>query len=1059
MEIRPKCVFRLVVHYLFMLASAASPVAPLTSTHYTVLCAELVTETSPTSNHTPNWRDLFNTLWHYIETTLNAHSGQLYQRQERAFVAVWQAATPTEAAERAVRAALALRQAATAATLMTDSPEAAPIYIHLGLHSGINLNPQTQEELLATALQLQKAARPNVILISHETYRHVRGIFDIQSSPIPPGLSLPAVYYVTQAKPRAFRRYLQTWHDLEIRTIGREAEVQRLQDHMQLVLEAHQPQAVTIVGAVGLGKSRLVYELDNWLDLLPEKIWIFRGRAGEEAQHTPYALLRDLFAFRFEILETDAPAVARAKFQRGCLAFLGNTTEALVRSHFLGQLVGLDFSDSPHLRGILDEPKYIRDLAVHYFAQLLITATRQYPVVMVLDDLQWADDGSLGVLLEVLQICRNVPLFLVMLARPELYERYPQWGEHLEAHTRLNLPPLSELECGDLLAELLQKLPEIPADLHTKVAQYAQGTPLYVTELVHWWVEEAVLHIQNPFWRLDETRLATLPLPTTLTELLETRFQRLPTLEKQVLQLGAVIGRVFWDETLNALLAGTGSKAELLWALNGLVQKGFIINRSFSAFPETRAYIFVSTLLRDVAYANVPTAQLPGYHQQVAEWLVAAAAQVAHPPAVLIAQHYGHTELHAATITWRKQVANQLRTAGAFNAACQIYQQALHLATAAQISLADQLELYASLADILQQQGHLTESVQAYTALKNLAEQLGNRPAQARAMLGLANAQNNQRAALELARQAEALARAAQAPEILAEAFSQQGWSLHALGELAEAIFACEKALELLPPTNPATRQPRARCYNLLGLIHQAQGEFELADYYREQALELHQEAGHTYKIALMLNNIAESARLRGNYKSATVRYQEPLRLAREIGHRALESMILSNLGGARLGQGNPNAAEGDLCQALLLVGNDTPYFLGETYNFLALTYLQQKRGPEAIDAALRAKELAQLQGDQTILAINWHVMGLLRAANLDLDAAGVPSATECFEAGAQLFAAMHDHPQRARLLADWAKYEFQQNRVSRAKTLQNEARLIFTRCEMRTDLEKLEAF
>src|SRR5205085_848837 len=277
------------------------------------------------------------------------------------------------------------------------------------------------------ASALLHAAPTGAVLVSHDTYRHVRGVFSVH----PPealdagGRAEPVQFYrVKRAKPRAFRVQTRGVEGVETRMVGRKGELRRLTDTLETVFEERELHVVTVLGDAGLGKSRLLYEFSNWVELLPDTWYVFNGRAGEATEGLPYALVRDVFSFRFEIQDSDPPELAREKLERGMLAMCEGTPEEEVRmrAHFIGQLIGFDYSASRHLSGIRDDARQMRDRAFRYAAQFFADISRDYPIVLYLDDIHWADDGSLDFFDYLARECAPVPMFMLCLARPVLLE-------------------------------------------------------------------------------------------------------------------------------------------------------------------------------------------------------------------------------------------------------------------------------------------------------------------------------------------------------------------------------------------------------------------------------------------------------------------------------------------------------------------------------------------------------------------------------------------------------------------------------------------------------------
>ncbi|MGD2178327.1 MAG: adenylate/guanylate cyclase domain-containing protein, partial [Anaerolineae bacterium] len=221
------------------------------------------------------------------------------------------------------------------------------------------------------AARMEQSAPPGGILITHDTYRHVRGVFDVlQQEPLRvKGKRQPVrTYLVQRAKPRAFRKGVRGVEGIETRMIGRRAELTRLQEAFYTAMEDRELQMVTVVGDAGVGKSRLLHEFDNWAELLPQTFYFFKGRALQEMQGLPYALIRSLFAFRFQIEDTDSLDTVREKLEQGASRALGDGEESRERAHVIGHLLGFELGDSPYLESLPDDPKETRDRALTYLA-------------------------------------------------------------------------------------------------------------------------------------------------------------------------------------------------------------------------------------------------------------------------------------------------------------------------------------------------------------------------------------------------------------------------------------------------------------------------------------------------------------------------------------------------------------------------------------------------------------------------------------------------------------------------------------------------------------------
>ncbi|MBI1879683.1 MAG: AAA family ATPase, partial [Chloroflexi bacterium] len=315
-----------------------------------------------------------NALWSRLDTAITANGGWIDKHIGDAVMALFGVPTVREDdPERAIRAALAMQAELRAFTGASEesptTPENAPkLRMRIGINTGLALLGKvgTTGEYTAMgdavnlASRLEHAAPVGGILISHDTYRHVRGVFDVL--PLEPisvkGKTEPIqVYVVRAAKPRAFRIPTRGVEGIETRTIGREAELQQLQEALFAAYNERKTHLVSIVAHAGVGKSRLLYEFHNWLELQPERIMLFKGRATQETTQLPYSLIRRVLAYRFDIQENDSAAVAREKLEQGMLKVMGaDSTEKI---HFIGHLIGFDFSNSPYLQGILADARQV----------------------------------------------------------------------------------------------------------------------------------------------------------------------------------------------------------------------------------------------------------------------------------------------------------------------------------------------------------------------------------------------------------------------------------------------------------------------------------------------------------------------------------------------------------------------------------------------------------------------------------------------------------------------------------------------------------------------------
>ena len=478
---------------------------------------------------------VMNDLWAAVDKAILDHGGHIDKHIGDAVMALWGADTAREDdPERAVRAALAMQ---AAITTFCETRGAA-----LAMRIGMNTGPVvlgavgTTGEFTAMgdavnlASRLEHAAPVGGILIGHDTYRLVRGIFDVapQEPLTVKGKAEPVQTYVVQrAKPRAFRMATRGVEGIETRMVGRDAELDMLKNAYLDTMESNETRVAIIIGEAGVGKSRLLYEFDNWVELRPETIWYFKGRAMPNTQNVPYALFRDLFANRFDILESDTIATALDKF-RGGMAGALTPEQADVVGHWLG----FDFSSSPAVQALLGGSGLMqtaRAFLMRYFRALSVPSPSggglgrgsdvpkapspspshregdrsgpshgdgdqiQGPTVIFLEDIHWADDSSLDLAAYVATALPEAQLLIVAVTRPNLFERRPNWSEGQAAFTRVPLQPLSRETSRVLVDEILQRVEQVPDALRELIINTAEGNPFYVEELVKMLIEQGVI--------------------------------------------------------------------------------------------------------------------------------------------------------------------------------------------------------------------------------------------------------------------------------------------------------------------------------------------------------------------------------------------------------------------------------------------------------------------------------------------------------------------------------------------------------------------------------------
>lgn len=999
--------------------------------------------------------------------------GQIEKRLSDTLVALWgTSAISEEDPERAVRTALKLQREAKEFGQKTIQNSESKIqnFLKIGISTGTILLGKSSDtgEFMKTgaavnkAKRLQKNAPAGKILISRETYRNIRGVFDVEIFELKGEKT--QVYNVKAAKPRAFRLGKRGVEGIETQLVGRKNELEKMLEALQTVFEDGEMQTVSIIGEAGLGKSRLLFEFRDSVELMSEKVRVFNARATETMRGLPYSLVRDLFSFRFEILDDDSPQTARDKLVTGFLKltedsrflFADFKSEAEMKAHFIGHLIGFDFSESPHIKGILDDLPQIHTRALLYAGQFFSAVSAEIPTVIYLDDLHWADDKSLDFFDYLVRNCADSKILVLEFARPSLFEHRPHWGEGQTARTRLNLAPLSKRESRALIEDILQKMPEgVPPKLQDLIISNAEGNPFYVEELVKMLIDRGAIITKTDEWTLDESRLGETEVPATLSGVLQARLDKLSVWEKIILQQASVIGREFWDKAVENF----GAEINIPTVLESLRRKELLYRHETSAFSGTTEYLFKHALLRDAVYETVLLGERRKWHEKTAEWLIETSGKRADEYAATVAAHFEKSQNLAQTAEWFGRAGEQSIQTYTPQSAIAYFQKALNYAEQeSEISPEQILNWQRGLGLAFQTQAKFAESIEALRKSLKIAQDINDKLSQIRILYSISASQfekGETRAAFESAAEGVRIAGEAGDDENIQTDLSlslyRQGRATLALGNYEDAIALGEKGLKIAEKYGEKGFSAKVLCYHLLAATNIMLGRFEQSVFYEEKEIALSRKIGNKRTEANGLNSFGEILRLSGDYEKAAVKYNEALKLAREIGNRSSELMILSNLGGALVGTGEYEKAEFSLKKVIEMLGNTEHFILPETLQFLAEALHGQNKSDESLEAAIKSLELSEKSESQGMIANAWRVLGLI-ASNSDKDLTIVDklfNATQCFEKALQIFAETKMESETARTLRDFARYEKRRGNSEKARKMLEKAREIFTNLNM----------
>ena len=919
--------------------------------------------------------------------------------------------TREDDAERAVRAGLAIlaagREQAEAAAQQHGITDFA---VRVGVHSGdVALGAGVEDDNTAMGAAVHIAARmeqhapPGGLRISHDTWAQVRGLFELEAQPplMVKGINEPMqTYLVRGALDRNVANVARGLQGLTTPMVGRDAELQRLLDTPLRARETGHLQALTLIGDAGLGKSRLLRELLAALTALTAQaaqttsatqatphinLLVITARSQPDGLLRSWGLLRSVLAAQCGVADTDSADVARQKVVQALApawaADAGHGEHGAPAAHgerqaqLIGHLSGLDFGDSPHIRGL--DPRSLRDQAYAAFrAYLRAVAAPAHTTLLLVEDLHWADDGSLDLLQHLISHAAELPLALVMSSRPALLTRRPDWGESANL---LTLAPLAAAHSDELAQALLQRVDALPAKLLELIVTRAEGNPYYMEELVRRLIDDGVIRTDGPRWTVQAAQLNSLRLPTTLVGLLQARLDALPAAARHAARQASIIGHVFWDDALHTL------DSDAPQALPALQQTAYVFQHERSDVEGTPERQFDHHLLHQVTYDTLLKAERKLGHGAAARWLAERTQGRGAEFLAMTGEHAERAGETALAIDCFEQAGNEARNRFANAAALSWLGRAVTL-----LGETDPGRRF----DLLQHQEAICELVTdrsaqdvCHAAMASLLDCHPNDARLARLLVCralLAERRGDSPASQGLAKQAIEVAKRSAAVKAAADAHLLLAWQYGKRGDHAAARIEAEQSLSwarqieagvvrdsteaasMLMTAKVAayfdeTDQEREILHEVLsraeargtwvtqadalaGLIdlERALGHFEQMAALSQRVLTLARSMGSVWRVASSLLLLGEAAEFLGDQAAAMGWYEQCLPLCRVTGDRRKEALALLGLGKACLCSGDAAAAYQWHCQAQPIFEQvDEPNWAAENVAHTALCQIQ----------------------------------------------------------------------------------------------------------------------
>ena len=627
----------------------------------TVVFADLVGFTSRAERMDPeDLRSILDPYYRRLRAELEAHGGTVEKFIGDAVMGVFGAPVAHgDDPERGVRAALAIRDAVP--QMNADAPD-LDLQLRIAVNTGeaiVTFTPgatpseaMVAGDVVNTASRLQSSAPVNGVLVGEETYRATRSV--IKYDPVEP--------LMVKGKRDAVRAWLAVDCTAmpgvrarrETPFVGRTSELSAIEAAWKRALDERSAQLVTVLGVPGIGKSRLT---DEFLGSVGENARVLQGRSLPYGAGSGYEAFAQQVMQIAGIFDTDPTPIAVRKLEEAVSGIVDEGAEDLA-SH-IAILVGLASDE-------------VADRRTLFFAvrRLVEELAAKEPLVLVFEDIHWADSGLLDLIETLGSLVENAPVLLLTLTRPDLVDSRPNWGSGLRSYTAVALDPLGPRAAEELALRLLGQGGLI--ERAARLAETSEGNPLFIEELAASVSEHAT----------D----ADGKLPTSVRNIIAARLDALPDKERGVVLAASAIGKVFWLGALQRLHADGDGLHEIL---DSLERRGLLRREPVSRIAGDAQYAFRHMLIREVAYETLPKARRRELHSDAAAFIETVAGDRSAEWAPILALHFGYAEQPERAIEYLLVAAEQAGRGWAKDLAVDFYDRAITLMPEDDIRLRD----------------------------------------------------------------------------------------------------------------------------------------------------------------------------------------------------------------------------------------------------------------------------------------------------------------------------------------------------------------------------------
>jgi tetratricopeptide (TPR) repeat protein len=835
--------------------------------------------------------------------------------------------------------------------------------------------------------------------------------------------------------------------------VGRRAELSALDEALGRAVRFNTPQTVTIVGADGLGKSRL---LDEWLaGHRGEDLRIVRAAVGPAvAASAPRgALIAHLLRVRFGLAEL-GPEEALLQF-RGHLQEVFGDRRISELSTLLGRFLGFDAPDSPLASALAGRPEQGAELARAVLGRFFEQDAALRPLVIIGENLQDADDDSLAEIESLAAELADAPILIVATARPELLVRRPGWGHGAGNHTRIDLQPLTRMEIDLLVASSLGGTGAPPVGLGEQVANASGGNPFLARQVLRAYQEHGILVAGADGWRFDQERAARQHPTATREEVAHARITVLTPAERDVLARAAIFGDQFWTGgvvALGRLAASPPDEAavfapdptitEIQQILESLRERGFLERNETSSIPDEIAWTFSQTLERRLLESDAASELGRRRKAFAAQWLESRGGEAREQRLESLARLYEEAG------DGRRAAYCYLTAAGVARDHLLLDRaHALYLAGIRHFDLDDAVAkmdaLYAA-GDVAARLGRTRESVGLFQEMLRIAWRL-DLPAKGGAAHGrigrlLSTLGENARALSHLELAQKLFEVAGDWPGVAA-ALDDVGRIHFLMGEPERSLERHRSALAVREQLGDD--RGRSLTLSRLGQVLRATGALSAAGEHFRAALDLRRRISDLPGVIASLLDLGALERDLDRLPEALSLLSEGRELARASGERLQECSLSIEIGDCHLGDGQPIAALAEFQAAREIARQfGARALLSEATRGIAEAELALGEAARARDDARAAFEIAERAGAPPLAGAALRVAASAVGAGAHGEA-DLGGAREMFDRAVEVLTGAGAELELARTLDAYAEFEDRSGRDETAAELRRQAGLI----------------